>query len=341
MDNADRNIFAEGFFKKLGAHDKKLVSRDIDEVSCFLHRNSGPYHYEQQDRSQPFAAKLEFKKLTDLTVSYGWFGPAMIVSSRPDEPVYSLFSRLHGSSEYTVGKRVFVTSPRCGALLPGLLPLRVRTNAQWHVFGTNFSVSAIERELGSLLAREISEAVEFDPMVNFDRGAGRVVNRMLRRLYNEVAQCQPESPAFGFRVRQMERSLITLVLEGLRHNYSNLMDAPGRTISLWQVRRVEEFIRQCADEALSLGDLAAVGGTSARSLQYTFQRYRGCSPMSFLRKIRFERVRDQLLRGERDTTVTSVALRWGFPHFGRFAAEYRMRFEESPSATLRRNRKAS
>jgi AraC-like DNA-binding protein len=32
--------------------------------------------------------------------------------------------------------------------------------------------------------------------------------------------------------------------------------------------------------------------------------------------------------------VSEIALRWGFGHFGRFAAEYRRRFGESPSQTL-------
>jgi AraC-like DNA-binding protein len=36
------------------------------------------------------------------------------------------------------------------------------------------------------------------------------------------------------------------------------------------------------------------------------------------------------------TTVTEVALRFGFAHTGRFAAAYRRRYGQAPSATLRR-----
>ena len=135
-------------------------------------------------------------------------------------------------------------------------------------------------------------------------------------------------------MRQIEQSLITLILEGLRHNYSKFVNGPERNIAPWQVRAVEEFIFANADLPLSLGNLAVIGGVSARSLQYTFRRHRGCSPMEFLRRIRLERVRDELLHPIHDTTVTSAAMRWGFLHLGRFAAEYRARFNESPSATL-------
>ena len=59
--------------------------------------------------------------------------------------------------------------------------------------------------------------------------------------------------------------------------------------------------------------------------------------MEFLRRIRLERVRNELIHATNGATVTSAAMRWGFLHLGRFAADYRARFNESPSATLRRN----
>ena len=59
----------------------------------------------------------------------------------------------------------------------------------------------------------------------------------------------------------------------------------------------------------------------------------GVPPMRFLRNHRLQRVREELLSA-REAQVSDVALRWGFSHFGRFAAEYRKRFGESPSQTL-------
>ncbi len=44
-------------------------------------------------------------------------------------------------------------------------------------------------------------------------------------------------------------------------------------------------------------------------------------------------MRDELLLAPEGTTVTEVALRWGFYHLGRFAQEYRALFGQSPSQT--------
>jgi TolB-like protein len=56
--------------------------------------------------------------------------------------------------------------------------------------------------------------------------------------------------------------------------------------------------------------------------------------MPFLRELRLERARQELLRASDRASITRVATRYGFNHIGRFAAQYRTRYGESPSATL-------
>ena len=60
------------------------------------------------------------------------------------------------------------------------------------------------------------------------------------------------------------------------------------------------------------------------------------APHAALRDIRFETARRELLQGMPDGKVMDVAQRCGFPHFGRFSVEYRRRFGETPSQTLKR-----
>ena len=325
---------AGGTSKRFGPEQKEFNSSDLDELRSILRREVGPSKFDIRGRNRPFSTTIQFRQLSDLRLSYTWFAPAMVISSIPSAPYYSLYFRHSGSSEYRVLGRIFVTSPSCGAFWPGLHPVQVRTNENWHVFGTRFSSGAIQVELSHLLGRDIVRPVDFDPMVNFNYGAGRIVRQMLAQLYEKPGQHESELPKSGLGMRQIELSLITLILEGLRHNYSKFVNGPGRNIAPWQVRTVEEFISENADRPLSLGNLAVIGGVSGRSLQYTFRRHRGCSPMKFLRRIRLERVRNELLHPIQDTTVTSAAMRWGFFHLGRFAAEYRQRFNESPAATL-------
>src|SRR5262249_17265964 len=155
----------------------------------------------------------------DVTLSYASFSSALEITSAPSKPNYVLFFRLRGSSEYTVHRRVFTTSPLIGALLPGMQPARVLTNEDWHVFGTRFAPDTLQRELSQMLDRQILRPVEFDPMVRFDQGAGQIIRRMLGRLYEEAGN-RDFRFTNSLAVWQLERLLISTVLEGHKHNYS-------------------------------------------------------------------------------------------------------------------------
>jgi transcriptional regulator GlxA family with amidase domain len=104
------------------------------------------------------------------------------------------------------------------------------------------------------------------------------------------------------------------------------------------VRRLDDVVGSRDEAHLRVGDLAAALGVSARTLYRIFARHRGAPPISYLRVLRLERVRDRLLAGTPGETVTSTALDFGFNHLGRFADGYRRCFGERPSQTLRRAR---
>ena len=70
-----------------------------------------------------------------------------------------------------------------------------------------------------------------------------------------------------------------------------------------------------------------------------FQEAFGMSPVAYHKRLRLNGARRQLLRASpHETTVTQVALDWGFDHFGRFSVDYRQLFSESPISTLRKRR---
>jgi len=100
------------------------------------------------------------------------------------------------------------------------------------------------------------------------------------------------------------------------------------------VRRVQEHLHAHADEPISADQLASLAGVSQRSLYAGFSACLGMGPMHYLRTLRLDRARADLQTGR--GTVASVALHWGFAHLGRFSADYRQRFGEHPSDTLRK-----
>jgi transcriptional regulator GlxA family with amidase domain len=81
-----------------------------------------------------------------------------------------------------------------------------------------------------------------------------------------------------------------------------------------------------------------LGLVRVRSLQEGFRQWRNTTPNEFLRQTRLRLVRQELLRADKGTEVTSVALSHGFTHLSRFSGYYHAAFGELPNVTLRRRR---
>ncbi|MWV60183.1 helix-turn-helix transcriptional regulator [Rathayibacter sp. VKM Ac-2754] len=108
------------------------------------------------------------------------------------------------------------------------------------------------------------------------------------------------------------------------------------SVSARRLRRAVEFVHANADLPLGVADIADAAGLTVRGVQLAFQRAFAQTPRHYLRGVRLDRAREELLAGSPGTLVVSdVAARWGFVSGGRFAQHYARRFGELPRQTLR------
>lgn len=138
----------------------------------------------------------------------------------------------------------------------------------------------------------------------------------------------------------LEEFVLTLLLRGHPHNFSEELERPERHPGSRLVRRAVQFVEEHASSALTTSDIAAGVGASVRALQAGFLKWRRVTPTEYLRTVRLQRVRDALLQANPSTTVTDVALDHGFFHLGRFSQHYKRAFGENPAATLARTRRS-
>ncbi len=110
-------------------------------------------------------------------------------------------------------------------------------------------------------------------------------------------------------------------------------------------RSYSQIVKTCEDYTLNLdgrrpylSELCATANVSERTLQYAFHDIMGMSPLTYLHRLRLHRARDALRKAkDGSTTVTDVAMNWGFWHFGEFSRAYKNCFGEVPSRTLKEN----
>src|SRR5262252_2218447 len=125
---------------------------------------------------------------------------------------------------------------------------------------------------------------------------------------------------------------------GMRMTIANELNggrvARGRVVPS-DVKKAVAYMRQRTAAKLSVIDLASHCGVAERTLHKHFRAFLGASPLDYWRRLRLAEAREELLRCEHSTSVTDIAARFGFSHFGRFAQQYRRQFGETPSSTLR------
>jgi AraC-like DNA-binding protein len=172
----------------------------------------------------------------------------------------------------------------------------------------------------------------------------REVARDLFELGVRITEAAEQSPAifddsqfarYGAQVEYMDALFATI--ESCDPDERVDTDKKGRSYS--------KIVRACQDYTLGLdgrrpyvSELCATANVSERTLQYAFRDIMGMSPLTYLNRLRLHRARDELRRAKSDsTTVTDVAMNWGFWQFGDFSRAYKNCFGESPSKTLKDN----
>ena len=104
------------------------------------------------------------------------------------------------------------------------------------------------------------------------------------------------------------------------------------------VRRVEQHLFDNLAVPQTVDDLCRIADTSRRTLEYSFKDYFGTSPKRFIKALKLNAARDDLLAGSYGSEqVVEIASGLGFTHMGQFSTDYRHMFGEKPSETLRRN----
>ena len=193
----------------------------------------------------------------------------------------------------------------------------------------------LEGELERLLGRSLGGRLAFDFAADLQSPMGRRLRTVLSLVVDELDH--PTGIGQNPHVlRHVEGLLLDGLLLGQPHNYSQAADQEGATASSPAIRRAVELIEELPAEPWTTVRLATEVHLSVRALQAGFQRELGTPPMTYLRDVRLRRAREALEAADRDTTVRSVAARFGILHMGRFAGAYREAFGESPSDTLNR-----
>ncbi|MET9415934.1 AraC family transcriptional regulator [Streptomyces klenkii] len=229
--------------------------------------------------------------------------------------------------------RATLDETTAGVVNPGdtqeLRPCRGRTR----FLGLKIEADLVDQEFAALTGHLPVSTVRFDFPLDLAGPKGRAVRLLVRSLVEQLDSGDPLFQRAELQRGQL-RCIVTALLLAQPHTHSGeLRDGPqpGHPRSL---RAALAFIETNLAERITLSDIAAAAGCSPRTVSSAFRTRLGLSPMAYVRNLRLNRIREDILAST--DHVSTIAYRWGVTHLGRFAREYRDRFDELPSGTAAR-----
>jgi AraC-like DNA-binding protein len=316
-----------------------LRSDDLDQVRAFLATKGLKLGLRGGARSGRFETRINAAFLPNMWICVIAYGVPVEVRADADRLEYALQFRLAGDVDAVVGR----TDVTCGAHRaaigsPGLSQALISSGD-----GVRMTLSiardALSAHLAALLGEPVEAAPLFDPVFDLDGKRGR---GLAGCLHWAVGQLERDGAVFtnDLLAAQIEHYVMTGLLLGQQNTYRERLERATRPIAPRDVKRVVDYIEAHPELPLTVADLVGVAGVPGRTLFQHFRAFKGMSPIAYLRKVRFERAREEMLRRDGGKRITDIAVGAGFSHLGRFSIGYRRLFGETPSQTLRRRRKA-
>jgi AraC-like DNA-binding protein len=277
--------------------------------------------------------RLESVALPQLVISDLELTTALVRGER--YPWFAFCIPVQGEVRVTSSEAAGVVADGYGAVLPPdeLVTVDFRTG-HGRIRTVMIEKNALENELTMMLGRGLDHPLQFDFQID-TATSGAALRRSLSIFSSELTEpgAPLAAPATAARLGQL---VMAGLLVSWRHNYSDQLAASAGDGSPQAIQVAVRAIENDPMGFHSVSQIARTSALSVRALEEGFQRHVGVSPMRYLRLTRLARAHAVLLAADAEqTTATAVAYAWGFPHYGRFAAEYRKQYGRSPAETLR------
>ncbi len=310
-------------------------SSSCDEIVDKVSQALADHKMEVLKTGDKLDARFNRVAVSRFALDYLELGAAVRVDTEAFEDCYLLHMDLGNETKTKVLGNSFAVTAETAALYSPTCFAQVMTGTNSKSFHLKLDRKALESHLENLTGVTVHGPVIFEPCLSLTTNGGALLKDLIRLLVQHLDTSDGllRSPLV---IANLEDMLMMTLLTFHSHNHSVRFEGKPPALVPRQVKLVEDYIHANADQPITMKDLVAVANISARSIHQAFSKYRGYSPKSLLRSVRLERARERLLTADTGESVTGIAFDCGFGHLGRFSTDYRKRFGELPSQTLRK-----
>jgi len=161
-----------------------------------------------------------------------------------------------------------------------------------------------------------------------------VMSKALHNIWKEFTD-QDDSIKDKKAFRDVEEKISNILMKLLNEQTPT---PPKLTKGEEKALDIRDQVYRHMDAKINIGSLAKQHYISEKTLQNSFKSLFGFTPNHFLRQLKLNLVHNELTKSDPvQSTISKIALKWGFMHMGRFSSYYTALFGENPSQTLKRD----
>lgn len=314
----------------------RVDTRSPDEARDQIGRIFCPHFLNPLEaRPAHFHARHHSLRQAGYSINFVAYGSTVEIDPGRLEDFFLLQVPTRGAADIRCGTvAAEARAGRTASILSPTLPTRMIWHESCEKLIVLIDRQAVETQYAALIG-DADRTVEFNTGVDLAGGLGTLLAQHLRLM---LAAAESETPAPEPYLVSLREGLTSLLLNGQDHSgrarLTGALPAPAA------IQRAEAFIAAHADRALTMAEVAATAGISLRSLQEGFRRHRHATLTQTIQNARLTKFRRALLAASADASVTELAFAAGLGHLGRTAQAYRARYGETPSQTLRHDRRS-
>lgn len=290
---------------------------------------AGASSFEAKPTEETFRFDGVFVPIKDVTVAHARFHGQADLRFPAASFVRQVF-HYSGSGKTTAAGETLISASAPYALIPSESNYRIQCSLSFSYFLVRFDKAVLARMISALIGHEAKASLRFS--------AGSVCPSVMARRCGAPAVAlmieQSTNPQYSnIAIAELEQSMMINFIVSHYHQYSDLLHSRAPDVSIAQVLKAEEYIAEHWHEPLSIETIAAISGTSARSLFRYFRSIRGQSPLDFIKTLRLQNAHKML--GDRNIpkSILGVALKCGYQNASHFARDYKRMFGVLPSQT--------
>jgi AraC-like DNA-binding protein len=312
-------------------------TKDPDEARDCVARIFCPHDLKTVGSGRYVDAFMQHAPIRGVSINRLRYGPTVGIDVGCLEDFLLVMMPLSGNADIRCGRQEIHSHPGLGSVVTPTQYLSQTVYDGCDQMMVKIDRALLENVCTQHIGHALREPLEFRLGMEMSSQGGVSWQALVSYLVSELER---EAPTFGssLTMAQIEHLLVTTLLMVQPNNYRDELLHPPQSIAPRHVRRVEDYIQAHADQDLTVGDLAAYAKVSTSALFAGFREFRNTTPMAYLKSVRMQRVHEELRDpSSAESTVTAIAMRWGFHHLGHFATDYKNRYGECPSRTRDRS----